>query len=124
MTVDWRRRYAWSTQYPVREPALVRRASGGYGFDVNTLPVIQSHQLTKIYHRKHIAVNGVTVELPAGGVIGLLGPNGAGKTTLIRLMLGLHRATAGWIKVLGERAGPNAARLRSRIGYLPTNPCF
>jgi ABC-2 type transport system ATP-binding protein len=56
--------------------------------------------------------------------MGLLGPNGAGKTTLLRLVLGLHRPTAGYIKVFGKYMGPNAAALRRRIGYIPTNPQF
>jgi ABC-2 type transport system ATP-binding protein len=56
--------------------------------------------------------------------LGLLGHNGAGKTTLLRLVLGLHRPTAGWVKVFGQTMGPNAASLRRRIGYIPTNPQF
>ena len=55
---------------------------------------------------------------------GLLGPNGAGKTTLLRLILGLHLPTAGWVKVFGKTMTPNAASLRSRIGFIPTNPQF
>src|SRR5205814_4508097 len=57
-------------------------------------------------------------------VLGLLGQNGAGKTTLLRLILGLHRPTAGWIKVFGQYMTPNTAMLRCRIGYIPTNPQF
>src|SRR5262249_60088645 len=47
-----------------------------------------------------------------------------GKTTLVRLILGLHRPTAGWVKVFGRMMSPNAADLRRRIGYIPTNPQF
>src|SRR5207302_3301181 len=54
----------------------------------------------------------------------LLGPNGAGKTTLLRLILGLHRPTAGVVKVFDKTMTPNAATLRRRIGYIPTNPRF
>jgi ABC-2 type transport system ATP-binding protein len=57
-------------------------------------------------------------------VLGLLGPNGAGKTTFLRLVLGLHRPTAGWVKVFGKLMTPNAAGVRRRIGYIPTNPQF
>src|SRR3954467_699681 len=71
-----------------------------------------------------IALNDVTLRLEPGCVLGLLGPNGAGKTTLLRLILGLHRPTAGWVKVFGQRMHPNAASLRCRIGYIPTNPQF
>jgi ABC-2 type transport system ATP-binding protein len=57
-------------------------------------------------------------------VLGLLGANGAGKTTLLRLVIGLHRPTAGWVKVFGKIMTPNSADLRRRIGYIPTNPQF
>src|SRR5262249_58420025 len=43
---------------------------------------------------------------------------------LLRLVLGLHRPTAGGVKVFGRKMGPNSAELRRRIGYIPTNPQF
>src|SRR5439155_24539607 len=64
------------------------------------------------------------LRIEPGWVLGLLGPNGAGKTTFLRLCLGLHRPTAGWVKVFGRPMSPNAAALRRRIGYIPTNPQF
>ncbi len=85
------------------------------------MPLIETHALTKIYHRRLIAVNGVSLRVATGSVFGLLGPNGAGKTTIIKLLLGLHRPTAGRVAVFGEPMTPNAAHLRQRIGYLPTN---
>src|SRR5207237_3019486 len=59
-----------------------------------------------------------------GCLLALRGANGAGKTTLLRLIIGLHRPTAGWVKVFGKTMGPNSAALRRRIGYIPTNPQF
>jgi ABC-2 type transport system ATP-binding protein len=86
--------------------------------------VIETYKLTKIYQNRQIALNDVTLRLEPGCVLGLLGPNGAGKTTLLRLILGLHRPTAGWVKAFGKMMTPNAATLRGRIGYIPTNPQF
>ena len=86
--------------------------------------VVESHKLTKIYQNRQIALNDVTLKIQPGCVLGLLGPNGAGKTTLLRLVLGLHRPTAGWVKVFGKVMTPNAADLRRRIGFIPTNPQF
>ena len=86
--------------------------------------VVETFKLTKIYQNRQIALNDVTLRLEPGCVLGLLGPNGAGKTTLLRLILGLHRATAGWAKLFGQTMSPNAASLRYRIGYIPTNPQF
>ena len=66
----------------------------------------------------------MTLTIEPGCVLGLLGPNGAGKTTFLRLILGLHRPTAGWAKVFGRAVSPNAADVRRRVGYIPTNPQF
>jgi ABC-2 type transport system ATP-binding protein len=86
--------------------------------------VVETYKLTKIYQNRQIALNDVTLRIDPGCVLGLLGHNGAGKTTLLRLLLGLHRPTAGWAKVFGQTMGPNAATLRCRMGYIPTNPQF
>lgn len=86
--------------------------------------VVETFKLTKIYQNRQIALNDVTLRLEPGAVLGLLGSNGAGKTTLLRLIIGLHRPTAGWAKVFGKTMNPNAAHLRRRIGYIPTNPRF
>ena len=47
------------------------------------------------------AVDGLTLDVPAGAVFGFLGPNGSGKTTTIRLLLGLLEPTSGSAQVLG-----------------------
>jgi ABC-2 type transport system ATP-binding protein len=86
--------------------------------------VVATEHLTKIYQNRQIALNGVSLAIEPGCVLGLLGPNGAGKTTFLRLILGLHRPTAGRVKVFGKYMTPNAAALRRRIGYIPTNPQF
>jgi ABC-2 type transport system ATP-binding protein len=86
--------------------------------------IVETQHLTKIYHNRRIALNDVSLQLPAGAVLGLVGPNGAGKTTLLRLLLGLQRPTAGWVKVFGQYMTPNAAHLRRRIGYIPAQPQF
>ena len=86
--------------------------------------VVATEHLTKIYQNRQIALNDVSLTIEPGCVLGLLGPNGAGKTTFLRLVLGLHRPTAGRVKVFGRPMSPNAAALRRRIGYIPTNPQF
>lgn len=63
-----------------------------------------------------IALDGVSLTVNRGEVLGLLGPNGAGKTTLLRLAVDLLRPDRGAVKLFG--APPSAATL-ARIGYLP-----
>ena len=63
-----------------------------------------------------VAVDGVSLVVRPGEVVGLLGANGAGKTTLIRMLLGLQRASSGAVTLFGE---PPSRRTRRRIGYVP-----
>jgi ABC-2 type transport system ATP-binding protein len=65
------------------------------------------------------ALQGLTMEIPQGAVLGLLGPNGSGKTTAISCVLGLLRPQAGSVSLWGESVGydlPNGAD--KRIGVL------
>jgi len=64
------------------------------------------------------AVDGLTLEVPAGTIFGFLGPNGAGKTTTIRLLLGLLEPTAGRAQVLGFDTRAQADEVRTRTGAL------
>ena len=85
-------------------------------------PAIRTERLTKIYANRLVAVSDLNLEVPQGAVFGLLGPNGAGKTTTVRLLLGLHRPSAGKAEVFGKPCGVNRVSVRKLIGYLPTNP--
>ncbi|MCD6519015.1 MAG: ABC transporter ATP-binding protein [Anaerolineae bacterium] len=64
------------------------------------------------------AVDGLTLEVPAGVIFGFLGPNGSGKTTTIRLLLGLLEPTAGQAWVLGHSVRQEAWAVRERAGAL------
>ncbi|MBI3877418.1 MAG: ATP-binding cassette domain-containing protein [Verrucomicrobia bacterium] len=64
----------------------------------------------------HTAVDGLSLEVPAGSVYGFIGPNGSGKTTTIRMILHIFHPDGGDIEVLGERSTRAA---NDRIGYLP-----
>jgi ABC-2 type transport system ATP-binding protein len=88
------------------------------------MPILSARNLTKIYGGKHIALSGLDLDVEPGVVLGLLGPNGAGKTTALKQLMGLHVPTAGYCEVFGKRVTPNAADIRRRIGFLPTNPRF
>jgi ABC-2 type transport system ATP-binding protein len=64
------------------------------------------------------AVDGLSLEVPAGTIFGFLGPNGAGKTTTIRLLLGLLEPTSGRSKVLGFDSQTQPEEVRGRTGAL------
>jgi Cu-processing system ATP-binding protein len=66
------------------------------------------------------AVDGVSLAVGRGQMVGLIGHNGAGKSTLFKLMLGLLEPDSGQILIDGEPiAGPGFRDARRRIGYLP-----
>src|SRR5688572_5556237 len=68
---------------------------------------------------KDFALRELDLTLPSGAIYGFLGPNGSGKTTTIRLLLGMMRADAGSIEVLGHPV-PAASHLAlGRLGYVP-----
>jgi ABC-2 type transport system ATP-binding protein len=86
------------------------------------MSVVTTTDLTRRFGRI-TALDRLTVELPAAGVIGLVGPNGSGKSTLIRILLGLIRPTGGSATVLGSTIG-SPARYASRVGVLVESPAF
>jgi ABC-2 type transport system ATP-binding protein len=67
-----------------------------------------------------LVLPSVSLELPAGRVIGLLGPSGSGKTTLIRAIVGVQIVESGSVEVLGLPAG--SPPLRARVGYVTQAP--
>jgi ABC-2 type transport system ATP-binding protein len=66
-----------------------------------------------------VALDGLDLRVRAGEVHGFLGPNGSGKTTTIRVLLGLLRADAGTVRLLGGDPWVDAVRLHRRLAYVP-----
>ena len=90
--------------------------------------VIEVEGLRKEYRRMrggtHVAVDGLDLSVPEGGVYGFLGPNGSGKTTTIRCLLGLNRATQGTCRVLGAEAPRELSSVIDRIGAIVETPAL
>jgi ABC-2 type transport system ATP-binding protein len=66
-----------------------------------------------------LAVDGISLVVPEGTILGVIGPSGAGKTTTIRLLTGALRPTSGRVTVLGEEPTSFRRQTRERIGYMP-----
>jgi ABC-type multidrug transport system ATPase subunit len=88
---------------------------------------ISTRGLRKTYRNRkgrHVAVQGLDLDVPAGGVHGFLGPNGSGKTTTIRMLLGLARADAGTMSIFGHDVPKNLPEVVGRVGAIVESPKF
>ena len=84
------------------------------------MSVLIAHDIAKRYRSRNV-VNGVSLEVNSGEVVGLLGPNGAGKTTCFYMIVGLVPCESGTITLEGKDIThyPMHARARMGVGYLP-----
>jgi len=81
-------------------------------------PIIETHDLVKRFN-KFTAVDGLSLEVPAGSIYGFVGPNGAGKTTTMRILTTLTRPTSGTARVNGHDVTQDRRAVRRAIGYMP-----
>ncbi len=79
---------------------------------VSGKPVVTAQGVGRSYGTRR-ALDGLTLDIPAGSVFGLLGPNGSGKSTFISILAAMEVPIEGELRVFGEAP---AARLRGRIG--------
>ncbi|MFN8202364.1 MAG: ABC transporter ATP-binding protein [Solirubrobacteraceae bacterium] len=85
------------------------------------MSAIHAEGLTKRYGST-LALEGLDMDVQPGEVYGYLGPNGAGKTTTIRLLLGLHRPTAGRAALFGVDAWRDPVTAHRHVAYVPGEP--
>jgi ABC-2 type transport system ATP-binding protein len=81
-------------------------------------PAVEAHDLVKVFtgKREVRALDGVSLEVARGSVLGLLGPNGAGKTTAVRILSTILSPNSGTAAVLGYDVVREAATVRRLIG--------
>jgi ABC-2 type transport system ATP-binding protein len=119
------------TSYPAPESGVMSKGHPGGGVPAVDRPgagsgpagaranlVLRAVGLTKRYGRV-VALDGLNLEVAAGEVHAFLGPNGAGKTTTIRILLGLLKADAGDVTLLGGDPWRDAVGLHRRLAYVP-----
>ena len=87
------------------------------------MSLLETRGVTKQYKSKQV-VNGISISVSPGEIIGLLGPNGAGKTTSFNMIVGLVKPDEGDIIFEGNSIAkmPMHARARLGIGYLTQEP--
>jgi len=87
------------------------------------MSLLETENLAKEYGQRRV-VDGVSINVQAGEIVGLLGPNGAGKTTTFNMVVGLVRPDEGGVLFLGDEIShlPMHLRARAGIGYLTQEP--
>ena len=85
--------------------------------------ILRTDNLVKTFKKRSV-VNGVSIRIRQGEIIGLLGPNGAGKTTTFRMVVGIHTPSRGKIFIDDDdiTRKPMYKRARLGINYLPQDP--
>jgi ABC-2 type transport system ATP-binding protein len=81
-------------------------------------PVVETRDLTKRYG-KFVALDGLSIAVGRGQILGFIGPNGAGKTTTIKILVGLARPTSGTARVAGIDCVADPRKIKRLIGYMP-----
>ena len=81
-------------------------------------PVVLTTGLTKRYG-SFTALDGLSIAVESGQILGFIGPNGAGKTTTIRILVGLLRATSGSATVAGADCMRDTHKIKRLVGYMP-----
>jgi lipopolysaccharide export system ATP-binding protein len=89
----------------------------------NGTALLRTDQLVKRYKQRAV-VNGISIHVSAGEIVGLLGPNGAGKTTTFNMVVGVVRPDGGEVRYLEQPVTGLAMHERARlgIGYLTQEP--
>ena len=82
--------------------------------------IIKTDNLVKNYSGRNV-VDGVSITVEQGSIVGLLGPNGAGKTTTFYMIVGIEKPDSGTVMIDGQDISsiPMYERARAGIGYLP-----
>src|SRR5581483_9359905 len=102
-----------SSKLPASGPAAAATAE----------PLLTTDKLVKAYRQRRV-VNGVSIHVGAGEIVGLLGPNGAGKTTTFNIVVGLVKPDGGAVNFQSREITNLPMHLRARlgIGYLTQEP--
>src|SRR5580692_13093766 len=90
---------------------------GLYSTSLTPSMAVEAHDLVKVFPRGNVrALDGVSIAIETGTVLGLLGPNGAGKTTAVRILSTILEPDSGTATILGHDVIKEADVIRRIIG--------
>jgi ABC-2 type transport system ATP-binding protein len=80
--------------------------------------MITLRELTKVFGTQ-TAVGGLSLEIPAGQIVGFLGPNGAGKSTTLKMITGMLKPTSGTAIIAGHDLATDPMGVKRSVGFVP-----
>jgi len=80
--------------------------------------IVAIHDLKKSYGSKAV-LNGVSLQVKRGEIIGYIGPNGAGKSTTVKILLGIEEGYSGKVEIFGHDISDGNIEYKRKIGYVP-----
>ena len=80
--------------------------------------MITLRELTKVFGTQ-TAVGGLSLEIPAGQIVGFLGPNGAGKSTTLKMITGMLKPTSGTAIIAGHDLTTDPMAVKRSVGFVP-----
>ena len=80
--------------------------------------MVSLKRLTKVFGTQ-VAVDGLSLEIPPGQIVGFLGPNGAGKSTTLRMLTGMTKPTSGSATICGLDLEREPIEVKKRVGFVP-----
>ena len=80
--------------------------------------ILEISELTKVFEKRIVAVDSLSLTIPRGELFAFLGPNGAGKTTTLKMICGLCLPSSGTVKIGGVTLGRNRKEYLSRVGLV------
>ncbi|WP_040285334.1 ABC transporter ATP-binding protein [Sporosarcina koreensis] len=87
---------------------------------MDTTPIISIRELRMEFPGKQV-LDGISLDVFRGQIIGYIGPNGAGKSTTLKILLGLIRDYKGTVEIFGRDLKDDDRDMKRRIGYVPEN---